>query len=524
MKEKKKPLKTKVLPCLLLAFQVISSILFYAFRLQWVFTDLALNIRSFSFILLWVMISNSLLLTLLSALRIYEKENFYSKKVYSVLLSISAILTSASFIYTFIAAISMVTHESKEGYLLYLKELLVPAFFLIVLPFMAIFFHKLPCKVKRAISAITVAVTLLIALTYIVPLTPYKITSTPMVIDSGDGYSVVFSTNDNGSGYIEYTYEGKSYKVYDSIGGKKRTDTMIHSVSVPYEHLKNNSYKVGSVRIIESYSYGSRLGKEAVSDSYTLKVNDSENQQWLVISDWHTMLDTACAAIGHLGEYDSVILLGDATPGVDFEQQVVTNIVEFGGEVSEGTRPVLFARGNHETRGDYAGELNSALGLDKFYYTSDIGPYSFLILDSGEDKDDSHPEYGDTTDYNTYRADMTEWLSDVEFENEKIISLCHAWSISEVEQELSDKAWQELDRIGTRLMISGHYHQCRPLGDGSEREAEIFSRYPHIAGYLDGGKSGKDYIATKMTLSDKGIDMISVDNHGKTISETSYQW
>ena len=185
---------------------------------------------------------------------------------------------------------------------------------------------------------------------------------------------------------------------------------------------------------------------------------------------------------------------------------------------------MLFARGNHETRGDYAGELNSALGLDKFYYTADIGPYSFLVLDSGEDKDDSHPEYGDTTDYNTYRADMTEWLSELEFENDKIVTLCHAWSISEVKQELSDKAWQELDRIGTRLMISGHYHQCRTLGDGSERETEIFSRYPHIAGYLDGGKSDKDYIATKMTLSDEGIDMISIDNHGKTILEASYQW
>ena len=524
MKQKSKLLKAKTLPCLLLAIQVISTVLFYAFRVQWVFTDLTLNIKNFSFILLWVMISNALLLTLLSALRVYEKEKIYSKKAYSFSLVISAFMASLSFIYALIFSVSMVVNESREGYLLYLKELLVPAFFLIVLPFMAIFFHKLPCKAKRAVSAITVTVTLLIALTYIITLTPYKITSQPMVIDNGNGYSVVFSTNDTGSAYIEYSFDGESYKVYDSIGGKKRTDTMIHSISVPYEHLKNNSYKVGSVRVIESYSYGSRLGKEVVSDSYTLKINDSENQQWLVISDWHTMLDTAYSAIDYAGEYDSVILLGDATPGVDFEQQVVTNIVEFGGEVSEGTKPVLFARGNHETRGDYAGELNSALGLDKFYYTADIGPYSFLVLDSGEDKDDSHPEYGDTTDYNTYRADMTEWLSELEFENDKIVTLCHAWSISEVEQELSDKAWQELDRIGTRLMISGHYHQCRTLGDGSEREAEIFSRYPHIAGYLDGGKSDKDYIATKMTLSDEGIDMISIDNHGKTILEASYQW
>ncbi len=523
MKEKKNLFKTKALPCTLLAFQVLAAILYYAGRESWVFVNITLGIEHFTFMLLWVMIVNALALTALSAVSLYSKK-FSEKKLFKVLLGIGVFIGIATFIYALVNAIIVMFDEMRHAYLLYLGESLISAFFLVTVPFMAVFFHKLPCKAKRAISAIVIIVTLLITLSQLVPFTPYKITSHPMVIDNGEGYSIVFSTNDAGTGYIEYTYEGEDYKVYDAKGGKLSTDSTIHSVEVPYEHLRNNSYKVGSVRVIEAYSYGSRLGKEVVSEQYTLNYVDSEDQTWLVISDWHTMLDTAHDAIDYLGEYDGVVLLGDATPGVDFEQQVVRNIVQFGGEVTEGTKPVLYIRGNHETRGDYASELGDALGLQKFYYTADIGPYSFLILDSGEDKDDSHPEYGSTTDYNTYRADMIEWLSDVEFDNDKVIALCHSWRISDVEQELSDKGWQELDRIGARLMISGHEHQCRVLGEGSDREKEIFSKYPHIAGYLDGGKTGEDYIATKMTLSDEGIDLVSIDNHGQTVLEKSFGW
>ena len=72
-----------------------------------------------------------------------------------------------------------------------------------------------------------------------------------MVIDNGKEYSIVFSTSDQGTAWAEYTYNGKDYKVYDHTGGRKKGDSNIHSISVPYDHLRNNSYKVGSTRVIE---------------------------------------------------------------------------------------------------------------------------------------------------------------------------------------------------------------------------------------------------------------------------------
>jgi hypothetical protein len=54
-----------------------------------------------------------------------------------------------------------------------------------------------------------------------------------MVINTGADYSVVFSTSDYGTGFVEYTYKGKDYKIYDENGGRLKSDSYIHSINVP---------------------------------------------------------------------------------------------------------------------------------------------------------------------------------------------------------------------------------------------------------------------------------------------------
>ena len=519
----KKILKSKPFPIILMAMSLMSILLFNSFNVIWVFTNNTVGFSWFTTLLLALMVLTLLSLALLSALRVY-KENIKEKKAYTVPLVMFTVLSLVAFIYTIIASAALFFGEQHTVFLCSFKEAVSKGGYLILLPLVVIFYPSLSCKAKKVFTALTLAAVLLIGLNSYYPLSPYKITSMPTVIDKGDGYSVVFSTNDLGTGYIEYTYEGKDYKVYDQTGGRLNTERKIHSISVPYEHLKNNTYKVGSTRVIDEFSYGSRLGKNVISDEYTLTVNENEKQSWLVVSDWHTMLNKAYSAIGHIGEYDGVVLLGDATPGVDFEEEVVKNIVEFGGEVSKGTKPVLYVRGNHETRGAYANDLAVALGLDEFYYTTNIGDYSFVILDSGEDKDDSHSEYGGMTDYNTYRASMIEWLKDAEVKSDKVIALSHSWQISDVEEELSSAGWNEIDRLGARIMISGHNHVCRFLGDGSDREKEIFSAHPDIIGYLDGGKVGDTYIASKLTLSPNGLNIKAVNVEGEQIFDENLKW
>ncbi len=523
MSKIKKFLTSTTYPALSLGLTVIGLIYLYAGRAQWIFIELTLGSEGILHTIFPVLVLNAVLLCVLSLVR--QKKLTGEEKWYSLLLTISSLLSFLTVVFSAIYSTALLVGESQYATLLYLKDSLLLATLLVFVPFSILFLPKLNSKSKKVITAIILTVTLLIGIFNILPVIPYEITSTPTVIDNGTEYSVIFSTNNYGTGYVEYNYNGKDYKLYDEMGGRLNSDSKIHSISVPYEHLRNNTYSVGSTEVFEQYSYGSHRGKTVNSEKYTFKYNDSENQTFLVISDWHTELKDAYKAISHVGDYDSVILLGDATPGVDFEEEVVTNIVEFAGEVTKGTKPVIYARGNHETRGQYAGKLLNSLGLNEFYYTTDIGPYSFLVLDSGEDKEDSHPEYGGMNNYGQYRADMIDWMKTVNFENDKVITISHSWQICDVEKELSIAGWDEIDRIGTKLILSGHTHQCRLLGSvGDETENSMLSAHPDIIGYMDGGKMNGGYVASKMTLSPDGFTLESYNNNGEKVFNEKFEW
>ncbi len=188
--------------------------------------------------------------------------------------------------------------------------------------------------------------------------------------------------------------------------------------------------------------------------------------------------------------------------------------------------PVIYTRGNHETRGNYAGKLLDALGLTEFYYQTQIGDISFLILDSGEDKDDSHPEYGGLTYYNTYHKNQIDWLKNISVDTEKTVVLCHSWKISDIEEELSDIGWQEINRLGASLLICGHSHNCRFVGEETEdeREIEITEKHPHIKAYMDGGNSGDVYIASHLTFTENEILITAVNSNGEKVFEETVEW
>lgn len=523
MKTKKNILKSMTLPAIVLIIATLAPILTYAARSTWVFVNITVKIETFTFIVFSLMIVNAIVIGVLAALRANKFKSIYSKKAYSAVLCVSMVFTLIFLIAGLSFFFGMYFSESGEVYKLYLIKSLEDTA-LIGLPiFLGMFYPAFGCKAKRVVLAVTVVIVAFLGLSKLFPFGNYEITCDPTVLNTGKDYSIVFSTNDFGTGYVEYEYEGKTYKVYDQEGGRLSSSSRIHSVNVPYEHLDNNSYKVGSVRVIEQYSYGSRTGQEVVSDVYTFEPVTGDDITYLVVSDWHTHLDRARDAVAYVGDYDAVILLGDSSPGVDYEEQVVTNIVEFAGSLSKGTLPTLYVRGNHETRGEYAGEILDALGLDEFYYTADMGNYSFVVLDSGEDKDDSHPEYGGMTDYNTYRADMIEWLKGVQVKNDKVIALSHSWEISDVEPELSVAGWKEVARLGAKLMISGHNHDCRLVGTGGS-EAEFLSAYPGITVYLDGGNMSGTYVASKMTLSADTIYLEAYRNNGEKLFEHTIQW
>ena len=505
-----------------------SAGIFYSLREYWVFYSQFVPFLGGAVGLFLIIAANTLLLLILYALRKYQVKRTFEIAVYKKLwfgaLSVLCTVLTLLSVGGVIGLLVIGGAQSDRVMLLYLKQ---------AAPWIALVFGAalvlavLPAVkgIKRAVFSVFAALIVLCGVLWqVFPVLPYRITSDPLVLDTGAGYSVVFATNAKGTGFVEYSYEGEQYCLTAEKNGRIIGDRLIHSVHVPYEHLRNNSYSVGSTRVIEEYSYGSRLGNTVKSDVYTFTAPEGDMAEYLLLSDWHSYTDRALQAVSYLGDYNAVILMGDAAAGMDFEEEAASCIVEFGGRLTGGEMPAIFVRGNHDTRGGFADDLADHLGLETFYYTVNMGDVSFIVLDSGEDKEDSHVEYGGMNAFAENRRETLQWLQDIEPTGAHKIALSHAWLVSEPEEVLSRAAWDRLDKLGVRFMLSGHEHVCRFLNEENETEAAYLEAYPDMTAYIDGGISGENYIASKIIISSKGVHFVALDRSGNTVMHAMKYW
>ena len=503
---------------------VVAATVFRALRGYWVFYDPNIAFLGGStgvFVLSLIVIA---LLIALLALRIYAPDKCEKyRKACTITTIICFSLTALMFVADAVIIIAGGS-ETMGAFWLVLKKDLPPVIGVSAVLILLLYWQVLRAKGNAVLAVCMAACIGFSALWMIFPLKSYKIVSDPVVMDTGESYAVVFATNDTGIGYVRYTYEGEEHTVYAQKSGRRIADRRIFSIEVPYEHLKNNSYEIGSVRVIEQYAYGSRLGKDVNAGPYTLQVNESDTQSYLCISDWHSHLKQAKQAIDTLGAYDAVIMLGDPNTGMDYEEQAIEFVVAFGGDITHGAMPVIYVRGNHETRGAFAALFPEYIGYEQLYYTVRRGEYSFVILDSGEDKEDAHIEYGGLDEYAKNRAAMLDWLKTKPPVSDKTMVLSHAWQISEPEPKVSRAAWDSLQQMGARFMISGHTHTCGFLEEAKVGETDYTKAYPSISTYIDGGYKDGVYTASKLTLSPAGVQFAAANDRGETVLEKNLPW
>jgi predicted phosphodiesterase len=111
--------------------------------------------------------------------------------------------------------------------------------------------------------------------------------------------------------------------------------------------------------------------------------------------------------------YDLVFFNGDSLSHLETERQVLERCLQPASALFASRTPLLFVRGNHETRGAFARELGRYLALPdgRFYYSFDHGPVHFIVMDTGEDKEDGHWAYSGLTGFDDYRQEEAEWLA-----------------------------------------------------------------------------------------------------------------
>jgi predicted phosphodiesterase len=168
-----------------------------------------------------------------------------------------------------------------------------------------------------------------------------------------------------------------------------------------------------------------------------------------------------------------------ATSFVVFDGDMVNDFMNldqpFAGFVDEAvarfarTTPFVYVRGNHDVRGRYARQLTDYFPAadGRAYYSFNQGPAHVVVLDSGEDKEDTHEYYNGLVAFEAYRREQARWLAeDLRSEPARRarfrIVLSHippyggdTFAIQDVR-----KAWEGAANQGrVDLWLSGHVHR-----------------------------------------------------------------
>ena len=345
-----------------------------------------------------------------------------------------------------------------------------------------------------AAKAVLLAAVILAAVVLGYGLRPCDFTYGAVVYAVEDDYQIVFSTSDSAVCWVEIG--GDSY--YDLYAGSMRSADRVHKVTVPQSVLDDaGSYTVCAKQMIYRGPFGGYTG-ETISRNYDFRpVDASDGLDYFALSDVHEAVSAATAAATTRDNLDFLVLLGDLVSMVETEKDAqLANELAYG--ITGGEIPVIYARGNHEIKGEYGEVLYKYVGSkhQEFSYWVTLGSDVFaVVLDMGEDHEDDWWEYYGTARFDLYRQAQTEMLEQILEERNYVnypyrMALCHI-PIPYVDEDgrfdTFRREWTDLlNELGTDISLSGHEHKLWPLIPGA---VEPFGKLTYTAAFA--GASGK---------------------------------
>jgi len=217
---------------------------------------------------------------------------------------------------------------------------------------------------------------------------------------------------------------------------------------------------------------------------------------------------------------DLVFGLGDMMNDPMTEEQVFRNFINPCVEIFASRIPLVFVRGNHETRGTLARSLIDYFPTQsgRYYYSFDHGGVHFLLLDGGEDKADTSKEYSGLAAFEDYLRQETEWLKgelrSAAFRGARFrVCLLHMPPMADPRSEPDEfvrvpwiyENWSPL--LGSArldLMLSGHTHQYAELPKEEKRP------YPVVVGGTD--------TVIRVDVSPERLQLTTFGNDGVVLS------
>lgn len=266
--------------------------------------------------------------------------------------------------------------------------------------------------------------------------------------------------------------------------GLVEADTRYHNVTltglVPGQRYL---YRAISQEITDFQPYRVRFGDTVTSPEYHFTALDRKKPEFsfVVVNDRHERAAQLAASFNTVNwtGVDLTFLNGDMVNAVKDEEQLMRCIVDPAVKSFAGSIPLVYVRGNHDTRGSFARQLMDYFPTPsgRYYYTINHGPVCFLILDCGEDKSDLSEEYSGLVAFDTYMDQQVRWLAETiktpEFRKAHFrICLLHIPPAPSADQKFIRPKWLYdnvaplLNRGRVDLLICGHTHdyEVQPKG------------------------------------------------------------
>ena len=340
--------------------------------------------------------------------------------------------------------------------------------------------------------------------------------------------TIMWFTNKNCVSRIEYG-TGENLRTFPQWGSLVQTafnssfglieaNTKNHKIVIrDLEPGKSYRYRVISKEIVQFKPYEVLFGSSVVGDIFTFKTLNSQQEftSFYVVNDIHedaARLDTQIQSVSW-DNIDMVFLNGDTLSHFEDEKQIFEGFLDVCVNKFAKNIPFILTRGNHETRGVMARNLPDYVPPrdGRYFYSFNNGPAHFIVLDTGEDKADTHPVYAGLVDFDRYRDLQAEWLKtnakSEDFSNASFqIVICHiplftgrTGRIGHGEQYIK-KLWGPIfNDSGIDLLICGHTHRFAIL------EADEDHNYPIVIG-------GRDtLIKVHVSKSEFTVDVLESD-------------
>ena len=297
-------------------------------------------------------------------------------------------------------------------------------------------------------------------------------------------------------------------------------------IRVPQELLnEHKKYTVSFRKTIKREAYYSQLAEPSYKEyefKPLLKTNDINIYH---LADVHYKFELAKKTAKYFkDDLDLYIINGDIG-----EVETLNNyydVIEFVGYISEGSIPVIFSRGNHDTRGKLAELYTNYFPSNYYdtYYYFDLGVINGVVLDCGEDKPDKNIEYGGVNRFEAFRRRETEFLKSLNLDNKFTFAVSHICpshtarvigNTFDIEKEVYKKWNNELDRLNIKFMISAHMHKTYILNKTTEKST-IEHNYPVIVG---SGHYEDDIWGTALTISNNKLFIKFTDSNNQVREE-----